>query len=57
MAAYPQGSADRDACIDQAQVVAFMCRDECREGVQGSMKECRTILRNCLKACKVPASE
>jgi hypothetical protein len=55
--AYPEGSTDRDSCIDQAQVVAFMCRDECREGIQGNMKECRAILRNCLKACRVPASE
>jgi len=53
--AYPEGSTDRDSCIDQAQVVAFMCRDECRENIRGSMKKFRMILRNCLKACNEPA--
>jgi hypothetical protein len=53
--AYPKGSPERDQCIDNAQVVAFQCRDTCREGVAGDLKACRAAFKTCIKECP-PAS-
>ncbi len=46
-----------DACIDAAQVAAFICRDTCRENqaVRDGIKNCRTIFRGCMQQCP-PAS-
>lgn len=52
---HPAGSAERDACIDQAQVVAFQCRDNAREAAKGPLKQCRSAFRACAQACP-PAS-
>jgi hypothetical protein len=49
-----KGTEALDACIDQAQVKAFLCRDECREGVSTILQQCRTDFRNCISACKPP---
>ena len=52
---YPAGSADRDACIDQAQVVAFQCRDQARENAKKPLKACRAAFRSCAAQCGPPA--
>ncbi len=46
----------RDACIDQAQVVAFQCRDQARENAKPALKVCRANFVTCAKACP-PAPE
>lgn len=53
---FPPETPERDKCIDAAQVVAFQCRDACREGVRDELKLCRKALRACIKACP-PAEE
>lgn len=46
-----------DACVDAAQVTAFICRDTCRESwrrnvtVLGLLQSCRTTFRTCVAAC------
>jgi hypothetical protein len=48
-------------CIDDAQVKAFICRDNCREqwradeDIQNGIKNCRAAFRACVRACP-PAS-
>jgi hypothetical protein len=49
-----KGSEALDACIDKAQVIAFLCRDECREDVSDELKPCRVAFRNCISACQPP---
>ena len=51
---FPAGSADRDRCIDQAQVVAFQCRDDAREQFGPALKRCRRQFRVCARACGPP---
>ena len=45
---YPDGTPERDACIDQAQVVAFICRDGAREIARPGLKTCRRAFRICV---------
>lgn len=45
-----------DGCIDQAQVNAFTCRDNCREAFRMStgpteIEACRAAFRECVRAC------
>jgi len=45
-----------DTCIDQAQVAAFTCRDNCREAFRMStgpteIESCRATFRECVRAC------
>jgi len=47
----PPGTPERDQCIDQAQVVAFQCRDQERENAKGALKECRYNFKTCARAC------
>jgi hypothetical protein len=54
---YPQGSADRANCIDQAQVTAFQCRDTCREGVAAAIRACRMTFHTCIMACPAPPAQ
>jgi hypothetical protein len=49
--AYLAGTPERDHCIDQAQVVAFQCRDQAREDAKPALKECRRNFKTCAKAC------
>ena len=51
--AFLKGSDDRDKCIDQAQVVAFQCRDECREAANPALKICRDAFKECMIGCKL----
>lgn len=48
----PQGV---DACIDEAQVDAFECRDAARDLARPLLKQCRKDFRACAKACPAPA--
>ncbi len=46
-----------DACVDAAQVTAFVCRDTCRESwrrdatVHGLLEACRVSFRACVAQC------
>jgi hypothetical protein len=51
-AQFEAGTPERDQCIDQAQVEAFQCRDQCRENVgRAALKQCRKTFRACIGAC------
>jgi hypothetical protein len=41
----------RDACIDDAQVSAFLCRDTVREEFQPDLARCRAAFKACIKLC------
>jgi hypothetical protein len=47
-AQYEDGTPARDQCIDQAQIVAFMCRDEAREAVGPELRACRRAFKRCI---------
>jgi hypothetical protein len=49
--ANPPGTPERNQCIDQAQVVAFQCRDSAREAAHGALKLCRSAFKTCANAC------
>ncbi len=51
---YADGTPERDACIDQAQVVAFICRDDAHEVARPQLQICRQAFRTCVQACPVP---
>lgn len=42
---------ERDACIDNAQVAAFICRDTARENNHAEIKACRQAFRACAGLC------
>lgn len=48
-AQYADGSAELDGCIDQVQVVAFLCRKDARRVAKPGVKTCRTGFKNCVK--------
>lgn len=56
----PPGDPNRDACVDAAQVKAFVCRDDCREqwradpNVQTGLHFCRNQFRRCVQVCPPP---
>lgn len=56
---YRYGDPQRDACIDNAPLLNFQCRDACRDTVQlhPSLKECRVEFRNAIKACPAPTEK
>jgi hypothetical protein len=58
-ATYPLGDPQRDACIDNAQLLRFQCRDACRESVQlfVGLKACRVEFRAAILACPKPEDE
>ena len=50
-----KGSAERDTCVDAAQVKAFQCRDTCRENSDhAAIQQCYQQARDCIKACPPP---
>lgn len=53
---FAAGTPERDACIDQAQLENFQCRDSCRESVQlfSSLKACRDEFKADLRQCQQP---
>jgi len=48
---FPDDPVGLDACIDQAQLVAYGCKDTCREGVRDELKLCRVTFHACIRAC------
>jgi hypothetical protein len=50
----PPDSPELDLCIDQAQVVAFQCRDTAREAARPALKACAKQFKLCGKACPPP---
>jgi hypothetical protein len=51
---HPNDPAGLDQCIDQAQLVAFQCRDQAREDLGPQLKQCRAAFRTCATACPPP---
>ena len=49
--AHAEGSAELDACIDGAQIVAFGCRRAARSAARPALSLCRDEFRTCAKAC------
>ncbi|MHC1743341.1 MAG: hypothetical protein AB9873_09960 [Syntrophobacteraceae bacterium] len=47
----PDQAADLDQCIDQAQVLAFQCRDEAREATAATLRQCRVSFKACARVC------
>ena len=43
--------AGDDTCIDQAQSVAFVCRDNAREAARPGFDECRQEFKACVQVC------
>lgn len=50
-AQFPGGSAERDRCVDAAQIAAFVCRDNAREAVNDELRVCRESFHRCIEAC------
>ena len=50
---FPEGP-DRDACILDALVKAFQCRDQAREDAKPSFESCRAGFVACAQACPAP---
>jgi hypothetical protein len=50
----PADSPELDQCIDEAQVVAFVCRKTARKTNRPAVTTCRTAFRTCAKACGPP---
>ena len=57
-ATYPLGDPQRDACIDNAQLLRFQCRDACRESValHSGLRACRVEFRAAIRVCKEPGT-
>jgi len=55
-ALYEPDTPERDACIDQAQLAAFRCRDEAREAARPGLAACRDAFRVCAQACPPPVA-
>ena len=52
---FSKGSEDRDKCIDFYQVIAFQCKDTCRETANPLLKACSDAFKACMINCKLPA--
>ena len=50
---YDRGTHERDVCVDQAQVVAFTCKDACREQYRPPLTACRDAFKSCIIGCKI----
>jgi hypothetical protein len=54
---YTEGTPERDTCIDQAQVLAFSCRDGCWESRdKPALTACRKAFLSCRNACPPAAN-
>jgi hypothetical protein len=54
---YDPQTPQRDACVDQAQIDAFKCRDDAREVARPDLEVCRAGFVTCAQACPPPAGE
>jgi hypothetical protein len=52
---FPPESLEREQCIDNALVTAFVCRDQARESAKPGIRGCRDDFRTCAEGCP-PAS-
>ena len=52
-ATYSKGDPERDKCIDFYQVIAFQCKDTCREAANPLLKVCRDEFKACMIGCKI----
>jgi hypothetical protein len=52
---YAADTPERDACIDQAQLEAFACRDAAREIAKPDLRVCREAFVGCAQACPPPS--
>jgi len=52
---FPADSPEREQCIDNALVTAFVCRDQARESARPGLRACRDDFRMCAEGCP-PAS-
>jgi hypothetical protein len=48
---FAPGTIEREICIDDAQVDAFVCRDTARETWKDEVRMCRSAFRTCATAC------
>jgi hypothetical protein len=46
----PEGP-ERDQCIDDAQVAAFICRDQAHEDARPGFEACRELFHSCAQGC------
>lgn len=55
-AACPRRGRGRDFCVDRANIRAFLCRDECRDGlhVHEALQACRQDFNVCMNGCGIP---
>jgi len=53
-ATFGDGTPERDQCIDDAQLVAFICRDNAREAARPALKACRADFKDCVRASCPP---
>ena len=53
---HPDGSVELDQCIDQAQVVAFLCRKVAHKAAKPGIGLCRSAFKSCVKTNCPPAS-
>src|SRR5207249_2291714 len=51
---HPNDPTGLDQCIDQAQLLAFQCRDQAREDAAPALSACRATFRACAGACPPP---
>lgn len=52
----PPDSPELDQCIDEAQVVAFVCRKTARKTNRPAVNACRSAFRTCAQACGPPVT-
>jgi hypothetical protein len=51
---YAEGTAERDQCIDNAQVDAFRCRDQANEDARPGLQACKQQFQACVQICPPP---
>jgi len=54
---YEPQTSERDACVDQAQIEAFECRDNAREAARPDLIVCRDQFLTCAQACPPPEGD
>src|SRR5262249_25235739 len=52
--AHPNDPTGLNQCIDQAQVVAFLCRQAARQKAKPAIATCRAGFRSCARDCGPP---
>jgi hypothetical protein len=55
--AHPNDPEGTDECIDQVQVVAYLCRRAARREAKPALAVCRSAFRECARGCQLPPGE